>query len=467
MYERFYNLRERPFALSPDPEYLYLSRVHREALDSIRYGIESRAGFIVITGAVGAGKTTLLQTILNRLDDRTVVARIVNTTLEPRELLEAIMLEFGIDTTGKSKPVLMRDLGQFLVRQRVEGRRPLLVIDEAQNLGPQALEEVRLLSNLETEKSKLLQILLAGQPNLRDTIASPALEQFRQRIAVSYHLTPLDADETAAYIHSRLAHAAIGTPPRFPREASDLVHSRSGGVPRTINVICDAALVFGYAEERRDIDLSLIREVVAELETTGVLRAQSALEMPAAAAVPEAAGVGAATTPFVQPQATVPVGLQPNVVFPAPGPRPVVHEPTQPKTAAQTAGLHVAAPAVAAPPLQDVSRTFAAIEGRERALAARERELAEQRRILAEECRLLRERRAAVVAAAPVGRAGATAVRTPAAPRTPVGAARGPPRPAAQEFRSPQGEGFRGWVRRMIASFSHRAMHGTRSVHGS
>ena len=255
MYERFYNLRERPFALSPDPEYLYLSRVHREALDSIRYGIESRAGFIVITGDIGAGKTTLLQTILQRLDDRTVVARLVNTTLEPRELLEAILIEFGLDTTGKSKPALLRDLGQFLVRQRTEGRRPLLVVDEAQNLSAAGLEEIRLLSNLETEKSKLLQILLAGQPNLRDTIASPELEQFRQRVAVSYHLIPLDVQETAAYIHSRLDHAAIGAPPRFPADAAELVHRRSGGVPRTINVICDAALVFGYAEERRQIDL--------------------------------------------------------------------------------------------------------------------------------------------------------------------------------------------------------------------
>src|SRR5215208_3879717 len=162
MYERFFNLRERPFALSPDPEYLYLSRVHREALDYIRYGIESRAGFIIVTGEIGTGTTTLLQTLLQRLDERTVVARLVNTMLEPRELLEAIMLDFGLDTTGKSKPVMLRDLGQFLVQQRAQGRRPLLVVDEAQNLSAQALEEVRLLSNLETEKSKLLQILLAG-----------------------------------------------------------------------------------------------------------------------------------------------------------------------------------------------------------------------------------------------------------------------------------------------------------------
>src|SRR5512145_600767 len=235
MYERFYNLRERPFALSPDPEYLYLSRVHREALDSIRYGIESRAGFIVITGDIGAGKTTLLQTILQRLDDRTVVARLVNTTLEPRELLEAILLEFGLDTAGKSKPALLRELGQFLVNQRTDGKRPLLVVDEAQNLSAAGLEEIRLLSNLETEKSKLLQILLAGQPNLRQTIASPELEQFRQRVAVSYHLTPLDAPDTEAYINYRLEHAALAAPLRFPSDAAALIYRRSRGVPRIIN----------------------------------------------------------------------------------------------------------------------------------------------------------------------------------------------------------------------------------------
>jgi putative secretion ATPase (PEP-CTERM system associated) len=271
MYERFYNLRERPFALSPDPEYLYLSRVHGEALDSIRYGIESRAGFIVVTGEIGAGKTTLLQTLLQRLDERMLVARIVNTMLDPRELIEAIALDFGLADTAKSKPALLRDLGLFLVQQREQGRRPLLVIDEAQNLSPQALEEVRLLSNLETEKSKLLQILLAGQPNLRDTIASPELEQFRQRIAVSYHLLPLDAAETVAYINYRLEHAALGEPPRFAPDATDLIYQVSGGVPRLINVVCDATLVFGYAEEQRSLDGALLEEVIRELEATGII----------------------------------------------------------------------------------------------------------------------------------------------------------------------------------------------------
>jgi general secretion pathway protein A len=349
MYERFYHLRERPFALSPDPEYLYLSRVHREALDYIRYGIESRAGFIVVTGEIGSGKTTLLQTLLQRLDDRTTVARVVNTTLEPRELLEAILMDFGLEADGKSKPVLLRDLGQFLVRQRAEGRRPLVVIDEAQNLSSQALEEVRLLSNLETEKSKLLQVLLAGQPNLRDKIASPELEQFRQRVAVSYHLTALDAADTAAYINYRLQHAALGRPPMFPPEAAAVVHERSGGIPRMINIVCDAALVFGYAEERHDIDRRLLEEVVRELEATGVL--------------PRSEGVAA------------PDARLASLAAPAAGPRPVADaRPPAPDTAAVVAARE------------------AELAARERALAQREQQMAEQRRIMAEEYRLLRNR---------------------------------------------------------------------------
>jgi putative secretion ATPase (PEP-CTERM system associated) len=331
MYERFYNLRERPFALSPDPEYLYLSRVHSEALDSIRYGVESRAGFIVVTGEIGAGKTTLLQTVLRRLDDRAVIARLVNTMLDPRELLEAIALDFGLEDISKSKAVLVRDLGLFLVEQRRQGRRPLLVIDEAQNLSPLALEEVRLLSNLETEKSKLLQIVLAGQPNLRDTIATPELEQFRQRIAVSYHLMPLEPADTAAYINFRLEHAALGEPLRFPPDACSLVHEISGGVPRIINVVCDAALVFGYAEERHTVDRATIDEVITELEATGIVRR-------------------AAPTPTVQVPQIAAATAAPGVTLPNPAaastPVPVTAPTPQPATTAARPAAGSSTPAV-------------------------------------------------------------------------------------------------------------------------
>src|SRR6476661_10570307 len=217
MYERFYNLRERPFSLSPDPDYLYPSRVHREALSYLRYGIEGHAGFIVITGEIGSGKTTLLQAALRGLDRQTSVSRLVNTMLDARELIEAVMLDFGLEPgQGRSKPHLLRDLARYLVEQRSAGRLALLVIDEAQNLSLPALEEVRMLSNLETEKSKLIQIIMIGQPELREKLNLPQLTQLRQRITVSYHLHPLDVEETANYINHRRKRAANGAPVTFP-----------------------------------------------------------------------------------------------------------------------------------------------------------------------------------------------------------------------------------------------------------
>jgi general secretion pathway protein A len=359
MYERFYELRERPFALSPDPDYLYPSRVHREALDYLRYGLESHAGFVVITGEIGSGKTTLLQTLLRGVDAQTTVGRIVNTMLEPRELLETIMIDFGLDPAGKSKPLLLRDLAQYLVDQRLAGRMVLLVIDEAQNLTLAALEELRMLSNLETEKSKLLQIVLIGQPDLRDKLAAPELEQLRQRITVSYHLTPLDADETERYINHRLRRAALGTPVEFPRQATDAIHARSRGIPRIVNVICDAALVFGYAEERRTMDPELVTEVLGELEITGVLPPVGSVNVPESAPAPVRAA-------------------QPSRA--AQAPVVAVREPREHRLEESMR--------------QDLSRRSAELDEREQSVRQRERELAEQRRILAEEYRLLRTRTA-------------------------------------------------------------------------
>jgi general secretion pathway protein A len=377
MYERFYNLRERPFALSPDPDYLYLSRVHREALNAIRFGVESRVGFIVVTGEIGAGKTTVLQTLLRRMDEQVVVARLINTILEPRELLEAIAIDFGLDPAGKSKPVLLRDLGEFLVKQRVQGRTSLLVVDEAQNLTTQALEEIRLLSNLETEKSKLLQIILVGQPNLRDTIDSPVLEQLRQRITVNYHLTPLDAADTGAYINYRLEHAALGEPPRFSTDAAALIHARSGGVPRIVNVICDAALIYGYAEEQRTLNRTLVEEVVRELESTGILLSQNGR-----ARQVRHADAGAPVT-----------------MFPAAPAETVSREVDGAAAAASDAELRRLQQLVA---IQEaelsqqrdvVSRREHDLATREQALLARERRITEQQRVLGEEYRLLHKRR--------------------------------------------------------------------------
>lgn len=409
MYERFYDLRERPFALSPDPEYLYPSRVHREALDYLRYGVESQAGFIVITGEIGSGKTTLLQTLLRGLDSDTTVGRIVNTMLEPRELLETIMIDFGLEAAGKSKPMLLRDLAQYLVDQRLAGRLVLLVIDEAQNLSVGALEELRMLSNLETEKSKLLQVVMVGQPNLRDTLAAPQLEQLRQRITVSYHLQPLDATETANYINHRLLRAAVGAPLQFPREVTDTIHVRSRGVPRIINVICDAALVFGYAEERHQIDLPLIREVLGELESTGIL--------------PPPSEPDPVMDPVTDPSALDAVPAAP--VYDA-----------SPRAAGAPAGMHEQALARA---LRDAEERAARLAQREHALLQRERELTEQRRVLAEEYRLLRSQRANAAVQPPPFSGDRVQVRQPS---------------SSSRFHTGRPEGVKAWLKRIVLGSS-------------
>jgi general secretion pathway protein A len=271
MYEKFYGLRQRPFTLTPNPDFLYLSRVHQEALAHLRLGVESLAGFVSLTGEVGAGKTTVLQALLRTLDRRVTVARLVNTLLEPRELLEAILIDLGAEAVPPSKPAMLRDLAVMLVEQRRQGRRVLIVIDEAQNLSYGALEELRMLSNLETETSKLMQIILSGQPDLRERLATPDLDQLSQRITVRYHLMPLDEDDTHEYINHRLRQAALDDPMVFGRELTSAVHERSGGLPRLINVICDAVLMAGYGEDRQVITGSLLATVVRELEVSGQL----------------------------------------------------------------------------------------------------------------------------------------------------------------------------------------------------
>jgi general secretion pathway protein A len=419
MYERFYNLRERPFSLSPDPDYLYPSRVHREALGYLRYGIEGHAGFVVITGEIGCGKTTLLQTMLRSLDRQTSVSRLVNTMLDARELVEAIMLDFGLDPgQGRSKPHLLRDLAQFLVDQRMAGRLALLVIDEAQNLSLSALEEVRMLSNLETEKSKLIQILLVGQPNLRDVLARPELEQLRQRVTVSYHLESLDVDETAAYVNHRLRRAAIGAPLEFARSVTDLIHQHSGGVPRKINVIADAILLFGYGEERRVIDVNLTKEVLEELVAIGVLTGRSGVPAPA------------------------------QIAAPAPVPAP-----PQPVPAAPAAAVALPSPATAPAAMRDGE-----ILAREARLAEREKRIAEQQRVLMEGYRLLRDvndKPAAVAQAASATRpAWPPAKPAPDARPTPAAASAVPrasygvqPYPSHRVFRDPSPEPESFWTR--------------------
>jgi putative secretion ATPase (PEP-CTERM system associated) len=376
MYEKYFQLRERPFALSPDPDYLYPSRVHQEALSYLRYGIEGHAGFVVITGEIGSGKTTLLQSLLGRLDRNTTVARLVNTMLDPRELLEAIMLDFGMDPTGLSKPVLLRALAEFLVQQRQAGRLTLLVIDEAQNLSLPALEEIRMLSNLETEKSKLIQIIMIGQPELREKLGLPQLEQLRQRITVSYHLLPLDADETANYINHRLKRAAVGTPVEFPRPVTELIHARSRGVPRIINVIADATLLFAYGVDRRNVDVTITQEALAELDVTGVLASYQS----------EGATAGAASSVSVAE----------------------TEEALRIADEVRRREQQMA---------EDARRREQQFAQRERMLAEREQALATQQRVMEEEARLLAAARAArTTPTVPAVRMGAPAATPKAAP---------------------------------------------------
>jgi general secretion pathway protein A len=265
MYTEFYGLREKPFALTPDPRFLYLSASHREALAHVLYGIEQGEGFISVTGEVGTGKTTLCWTLLERLGPDTEVAFVFNPMLSGEELLRAICGEFGLASAGLSRAQINDELNRFLLEQRRAGRRVLLIIDEAQNLPPQTLEEIRLLSNLETSKSKLLQILLFGQPELDAKLESRELRQLRQRISVRWGLQALDAGETREYVRHRLRTASGGHGEMFSDGALREVHRRSGGIPRVVNLICDRALLAGYAAGQRQIGPEFVSGAAHEI----------------------------------------------------------------------------------------------------------------------------------------------------------------------------------------------------------
>lgn len=265
MYTSFFGFKCKPFQLTPDPEFLFMSRIHKRALTYLNYGITDNFGFILITGPIGTGKTTLIRTLLKKIPSNIKIARINNTKVTSHQLISMINDEFSLDTKGKDKTQLLSELTDFLIQQYAEGRRAVLIIDEAQNLSIDMLEEIRLLSNLETDKSKLLQIILIGQPELNIIISRPELEQLRQRIAINTHISPLSRDETEAYILHRLNVAGGQDVIKFETGVIDAIYDFSKGTPRLINILCEFTLLAAFADETTTISMSLINEVIGDL----------------------------------------------------------------------------------------------------------------------------------------------------------------------------------------------------------
>jgi len=266
MYEAFYNLATKPFQLSPDPRFFYNSSVHKRAMSYLRYGLSQGEGFIVITGGVGTGKTTLVRNLFAELDQQQVLAaQLVTTRLMPDELLKMITAAFGLPYEGLTKASLLRQFETFLKKCEFQGRRVLLVVDEAQNLPAETVEELRMLSNFQSDKRSLIQSFLLGQEEFRETVQSPGMEQMRQRIIASCHLAPLDKKETRLYIEHRLKEVGWSSRPVITDIAFDLIHKFTGGVPRRINVFCDRLLLYGYLEELFIFKPEVINLVAEEL----------------------------------------------------------------------------------------------------------------------------------------------------------------------------------------------------------
>lgn len=265
MYCRYYHLTERPFSITADPDFFFLSQRHQEALSHLMYGVRERKGIIVITGEVGTGKTTLCRFFLKKADPAIKTALILNPSFSDIELLAAILADFGIRVRERSRFSLLHELNRFLIRKTFFGNNVVLIIDEAQGLEPAQLEQIRLLTNLETEKDKLIQIILVGQPELNEKLQLPQLRQLRQRIAVSYHVTRLASDEIQQYIIHRLNCAGAAGRIHFTDEAIQDITAFSAGVPRLINVLCDRALLAGFNAETNTITRPIIQACIGEI----------------------------------------------------------------------------------------------------------------------------------------------------------------------------------------------------------
>lgn len=270
MYREFYGLIRSPFEMTPDPSFLYLGDTHREGLATLVYGVQARKGFVVLTGEVGTGKTTLLHALLSQLDPNIASAYIFNPRLEPLDFFHILFDEFGIEESCRTKAEYLLALNHFLIDCLKEDRPALLIIDEAQQLSPEMLEEVRLLTNLETPTTKLLQIMLVGQPELNEMLDRPELRQLRQRIVLRHHLTPFGADELEHYLEERLRLAGYTGKGIFTRSARKQLLAVTGGVPRLVNIVCDSALLAGYSRGAESLGGDVIAEVARDLRLSRV-----------------------------------------------------------------------------------------------------------------------------------------------------------------------------------------------------
>ena len=274
MYTSYFGMRENPFNLTPDPHYFYLSPQHQEALNCLIYGINEKKGFMVITGGIGNGKTTLCRTLLARFDGSTESALIFNSSLSDLELLQTINRDFGVAMKRgrQTKRRCLDALNDFLLKNFASGKQAVLLIDEAQNLSHNVLEQIRMLSNLETDREKLLQIILMGQPEFQDTLRLPSLRQLNERITVRYDLKPLNRADVRTYIEYRLATAGGADKVKFTPTAYNLIYRFSEGIPRRINALCDRALLIAYAQDMRAIDRKIVKRAVKDLGETYLRR---------------------------------------------------------------------------------------------------------------------------------------------------------------------------------------------------
>jgi general secretion pathway protein A len=266
MYNDFYGFHEAPFNITPDPRFLFFSDKHREAFNHVLFGIRERKGFIQITGEVGAGKTTVCRAILSELGPTYRTALILNPMVTATQMMRMVLAELGLEPKKLDRTAYLEILNRYLLDRAAAGDDVVLLIDEAQDLDPELLEQVRLLSNLETDQRKLLQIVLIGQPELREKLNQRGLRQLRQRITVRYHLAPLDRFETERYIAHRLRVAGADGRPTFSQWAIRRVHRYAGGVPRLINAVCDKALLYGYVNGTYDLKARAVGQAIRELE---------------------------------------------------------------------------------------------------------------------------------------------------------------------------------------------------------